>query len=124
LNGEIQRRTDVVGICSNEAAIYRLVGALLLEQNDEWALQRRYMTLETLAEVGDNPKSVCPQSQPDAYSCQTGDDDSPTLSADASYTTPRGMIGAHRPSLHPLKHTCRFSSRSFNPISCDPMSGS
>ena len=35
--------------------IYRLVGALLLEQNDEWALQRRYMTLETLAEVGDNP---------------------------------------------------------------------
>ena len=32
-----------------------LVGALLLEQNDEWALQRRYMTLETLAEVGDNP---------------------------------------------------------------------
>ena len=45
----------MVGIFPNEAAIYRLVGALLLEQNDEWALQRRYMTLETLAEVGDNP---------------------------------------------------------------------
>jgi putative transposase len=55
LNGEIKRRTDVVGIFPNEAAIYRLVGALLLEQNDEWALQRRYMTLETLAGVGDNP---------------------------------------------------------------------
>ena len=55
LNGEIKRRTDVVCICPNEAAICRLVGALLLEQNDEWALQRRYMTLETLAEVGDNP---------------------------------------------------------------------
>lgn len=55
LNGEIKRRTDVVGIFPNEAAIYRLVGALLLEQNDEWALQHRYMTLETLAEVGDNP---------------------------------------------------------------------
>jgi transposase-like protein len=55
LNGEIKRRTDVVGIFPNEAAIYRLVGALLLEQSDEWALQRRYMTLETLAEVGDNP---------------------------------------------------------------------
>jgi putative transposase len=55
LNGEIKRRTDVVGIFPNEPAIYRLVGALLLEQNDEWALQRRYMSLETLAGVGDNP---------------------------------------------------------------------
>ena len=55
LNGETKRRTDVVDIFPIEAAIYRLVGALLLEQNDEWALQRRYMTLETLAEVGDNP---------------------------------------------------------------------
>jgi putative transposase len=55
LNAEIKRRIDVAGIFPNEAAIYRLVGALLLEQNDEWALQRRYMTLKTLAELGDNP---------------------------------------------------------------------
>ena len=48
LNGEIKRRTNVVAIFPNEAAIVRLVGALLLEQNDEWAVQRRYMTLETL----------------------------------------------------------------------------
>ena len=56
LNGEIKRRTDVVGIFPNEDAITRLVGALLLEQNDEWAVQRgRYMTLETIATLSDDP---------------------------------------------------------------------
>ncbi|MBY0429733.1 MAG: IS256 family transposase, partial [Rhodospirillales bacterium] len=56
LNGEIKRRTEVVGIFPNEEAITRLVGAILLEQNDEWAVQRaRYITLETIAPLGDNP---------------------------------------------------------------------
>ena len=56
LNGEIKRRTEVVGIFPNEAAITRLVGAILLEQNDEWAVQRtRYMTLETIGPLSDDP---------------------------------------------------------------------
>jgi putative transposase len=54
LNAEIKRRTNVVGIFPNDPAIVRLVGALLLEQNDEWQLQRRYMQLEGLQTVSDN----------------------------------------------------------------------
>jgi transposase-like protein len=55
LNGEVKRRTDVVGIFPNEDAIVRLVGALLLKQNDEWAVQRaRYMALESIAPLSDD----------------------------------------------------------------------
>lgn len=55
LNGEIKRSTEVVGIFPNEAAVIRLIGAILLERNDEWAVQRgRYMSLETIAPLSDN----------------------------------------------------------------------
>src|SRR5260221_6926561 len=61
LNGEIKRRTEVVGIFPNEDAIVRLIGAILLEQNDEWAVQRaRYMTLETIAPLSDDPTVSLP----------------------------------------------------------------
>ncbi len=57
LNGEIKRRADVIGIFPNDRAVVRLVGALMLEQCDEWAVSRRYMSLEALAVLSDDPRS-------------------------------------------------------------------
>ena len=51
VNKEVKRRADVVGIFPNEASIIRLVGAVLLELNDEWQLQHRYMQTEAMAEL-------------------------------------------------------------------------
>jgi len=51
LNKEVKRRADVVGIFPNEGSIIRLIGAVLLEANDEWQLQHRYMQTEAMAEL-------------------------------------------------------------------------
>ena len=60
LNKEIKRRADVVGIFPNDHSIVRLVGALMLEQTDERAVCRRYMTLEILAPISDDPIASLP----------------------------------------------------------------
>lgn len=51
LNKEVKRRADVVGIFPNEASIARLIGAVLFEQNDEWATQHRYMQVEAFSRI-------------------------------------------------------------------------
>ena len=60
LNAEIKRRTNVVGIFPNDASLVRLVGAMMLEQNDEWTLNRRYMQLEGLQTVSDTAPTRLP----------------------------------------------------------------
>jgi hypothetical protein len=65
-NGEIKRRTEVVGIFPNEAAIVRLVGTIPLEQNDEWSVPcSRYLSLESVAPLSDNPLVSLPSWPPD-----------------------------------------------------------
>jgi putative transposase len=89
LNGEIKRRTEVVGIFPNEDAIIRLVDAILLdEQNDEWALQRaRYMTLETMAPLSDDPAVSFPVIAQLTCPAPAGEHGCP-----ACYTTPGDTI--------------------------------
>lgn len=64
LNKEVKRRANVVGIFPNEASIRRLIGAILAEQNDEWLLQNRYLTVEALSDLSsplaESPPPVLP----------------------------------------------------------------
>ncbi len=73
VNREIARRSDVVGIYPNDAALIRLASMLLIEQNDEWLVGRRYLSQESIASIYDD----------DGRPCGPGDDDPPALQGSA-----------------------------------------
>jgi putative transposase len=122
LNREVKRRTNVASIFPNEAAIVRLVGAILLEQNDEWAVTRRYMGLETMIGLCNDPaigqKPFRPTDNPSSCGPDYACGDTPR-----SETLPSSVPPCSKPSKdEPLRGgaTCaildRFCARRIHSI--------
>ena len=126
LNKEVKRRADVVGIFPNEASIIRLIGAVLLEQNDEWQIQHRFMQVEAMAEISVPPIDA-DQTVPILAACSV-----PASNPAPIYTTltdatlliqkhrrpdryrPGGSPDPAGPSCHDLDHICPGHNHAHN----------